>query len=474
MEPQRYPVSIRLIGVMHKEKSKMYMTSVLWSDQNDIVVYRSFQDFKKMHKQMKKAFPPANPLKKSDRIIPKFRGRYQKMRRGKKKGPSKSLVRLKFLEKYCNDLLSCDPRVIQTPSLIQFFHPKDQDLQPEFAKNSIMVMPSDDIMGGEGGQESRVGGGNVTQPFVTQTYRCVAPYETKDTKNKPFKVAVDEKLDVLIKDKAGWWLVENEDKRLAWFPAPFLEKCKLSALSHPGMLYTAAKSYKATKDDELTVEIGSVVEVLQKSENGWWLIRYSGKAGYIPSMFLKPYNNPHVRMAALQLDLRSSTLNLSQLQVPSSGLARQSHQLSYSQGNLLQLPGNRPSSPTPVQPPNKYKSRSLNTLSEPHQERGRSRTFSFSDDLSSSSASSSLNLSSGPVDKQLHLSRTPPPMMANRLSPASDMDAKIATSTSDPNLYRGPTTPKVPPRPRAQEILTRCTTITRKNASRPGTWSNSW
>lgn len=45
--------------------------------------------------------------------------------------------------------------------------------------------------------------GNVTQPFVSKTYRCVAPYETKDTKNKPFKVAVDERLDVLIKDKAG-------------------------------------------------------------------------------------------------------------------------------------------------------------------------------------------------------------------------------------------------------------------------------
>lgn len=83
MEAQRYPISVRLIGVMHKEKSKvsadgvytrfchlmsllyqdsnnifdlicififqMYMTSVLWSDQNDIVVYRSFRDFKKMH-----------------------------------------------------------------------------------------------------------------------------------------------------------------------------------------------------------------------------------------------------------------------------------------------------------------------------------------------------------------------------------------------------------------------------------------
>lgn len=41
------------------------------------------------------------------------------------------------------------------------------------------------------------------------------------------------------------------------------------------MLYTAVKSYKATKDDEITVTIGAVVEVLQKSENGWWLIRYS-------------------------------------------------------------------------------------------------------------------------------------------------------------------------------------------------------
>lgn len=40
------------------------------------------------------------------------------------------------------------------------------------------------------------------------------------------------------------------------------------------MLYTAVKSYKASKDDEVTVAIGAVVEALQKSDNGWWLIRY--------------------------------------------------------------------------------------------------------------------------------------------------------------------------------------------------------
>lgn len=63
-----------------------------------------------------------------------------------------------------------------------------------------MIMPTDDEVRANAGQGS---GGNVTQPFITETYRCVATYETKDIKNKPFKVAMDEKVDVLIKDKAG-------------------------------------------------------------------------------------------------------------------------------------------------------------------------------------------------------------------------------------------------------------------------------
>ena len=56
---------------------------------------------------------------------------------------------------------------------------------------------------GERNQDRSHRVGNVTQPLVTETYRCFASYETKDTKNMPFKVAVDEKVDVLIKDKSG-------------------------------------------------------------------------------------------------------------------------------------------------------------------------------------------------------------------------------------------------------------------------------
>ncbi|XP_062295160.1 NADPH oxidase organizer 1a [Scomber scombrus] len=509
MENQRFPISVSLIGVMLKGKKKMYMTSVLWSDQNDIVVYRSFRDFKIMHKEMKKAFPSTSKLRKSDRIIPKFPSMSRKRDR-QKKVPAKSMVRLKHLQTYCNELLSCDPGVGQSADLIKFFHPKDQDLQPEFSKNSIMIMLSDDNTSGNAGHGN---GGNVTQPFVTETYRCVAAYETKDTKNKPFKVAMDEKVDVLIKDKAGWWLVESEDKRMAWFPAPYLEKADdddddgegdyVDGTPERGMLYTAVKSYKATKDDEITVNIGTVVEVLQQSENGWWLISYNGKVGYIPTMYLQPYNYPHIRMTAQHQHNRASS--------PSSLLTPQSQQLSRSQGNLL-LPPASPTSPNTLQP-GMQRSHSLSVLSEKpplstsssaaradtkpptkknapppmikvemdgeEQEQEQEwnlptdddsfmsdSDFSLSDDLSSSSASSFVNLSLGANDERLRLSHTPPPMGGNHLSPTTGREGKMLPSVSDPNLYKGPTTPKVPPRPRAQDILTRCTTITRKNAAR--------
>ncbi|XP_050929671.1 NADPH oxidase organizer 1a [Lates calcarifer] len=116
MEAQRYPISVRLIGVMQKEKSKMYMTSVLWSDQSDIVVYRAFQDFKKMHKQMKKAFPAASKLKKSERTIPKFQ--YSKAKRGsRKKGPAKSLAAPQILA----EILRRSPEL--RPAGPSFFRP---------------------------------------------------------------------------------------------------------------------------------------------------------------------------------------------------------------------------------------------------------------------------------------------------------------------------------------------------------------
>ncbi|XP_051570968.1 NADPH oxidase organizer 1-like [Myxocyprinus asiaticus] len=474
MVEQRFPVNIQLVGVMHKEAAKLYMTTVLWSDQNEITVYRSLEDFKTLHRQLKKKFPLSNHIRMSGRIVPKFKA--TRVRRNMQKwSPSKSVLRLKALEEYCNELLQSGPRISQSSELIQFLLPKPQELNADFAKNSIVTMPSETSLGSSGVGTSDNG---VTQPFVSETYCCVATYETKDTKNRPFKVEMDEIVDVLFKDKGGWWLVENEARRIAWFPAPYLKRAELDddstdVMDSGSVLYIAAKSYKAMNSDEISIEIGSVVEVLQKSDNGWWIIRYNQKAGYVPSMYLQPNNNPWVRITAAQREILSSTLDMAQLWVPGNNFRQFSNsELSKSQGNLIGLG-----------PRDKQMSRSMGTLLDArptHQtppsihleftQNGQQRSwsdsvedFSFSDD-GSSSRSDSLNCLD--TEQRFHRSSTPTPNSSGSLTPDSATEGKIISSSSDPNLNKMPSTPKVPPRPQAQEILKRCTTVTRKNLQR--------
>lgn len=216
--------------------------------------------------------------------------------------------------------------------------------------------------------------------------------------------------------------------------------------------------------------------------------RHNRKTGFMPSMYLSPYNHPQVQLLTSQRELRGSTLNLATLQTPHT------QQLSRSQGNLLQLPDLGSQPPTQgLNPQDRYKSRSLNLLeSESHIYQRPSNTpsirvdpepaglhrsmtvdseesessscteFSFSDD-GSTSGTESLNLGHSNTEEELRRSRTPPPPSREYLSPDSGLGGRLQPSRSDPNLAKSPVMPKVPPRPRAQEILKRCTTVTRKN-----------
>ncbi|KAM7134053.1 NADPH oxidase organizer 1-like [Macrochelys suwanniensis] len=72
----RYPVDVKAVGLMQCKKQKKYMMAVSWSDRNNVLIYRTFEEFKKFHKVLKRKFPiEGGLLKKSDRSIPKFKGK---------------------------------------------------------------------------------------------------------------------------------------------------------------------------------------------------------------------------------------------------------------------------------------------------------------------------------------------------------------------------------------------------------------
>uniref|UniRef100_A0A663F5P2 NADPH oxidase organizer 1 n=1 Tax=Aquila chrysaetos chrysaetos TaxID=223781 RepID=A0A663F5P2_AQUCH len=252
------------------------MMFVSWSDQNNILIYRTFEDFKRFHvsEYFPEKYDSYAALKASRSVVVLhqlcscyFKDANVKQRKSGKL--NRCLEILKLLETYSQELLKTDAKISQGEDVIQFFKAQTQDLDPSFPENRYeIIFPQQQLS-------------SITHPQASQSYRCIETFETKDTKNKTFKVAKKEIVEVLIKDMTGWWLVENADKQIAWFPASYLEeidafspqgKTNLPLLS-AGSLYFVVRAYESQKADELSLNNGVIVEVVRKSDNGWWLIR---------------------------------------------------------------------------------------------------------------------------------------------------------------------------------------------------------
>lgn len=175
-------------------------------------------------------------------------------------------------------------------------------------------------------------------------------------------------------------------------------------------------------------------------------------------MYLQPYIHPRVRMiGAMKESSSSNQLSLN------TNEQNTGHMLSLSQNNLLQVPGDD------LHLMNKVKSFSmcalplqdvLPTIKVEPVEQSRGRSLTEGSNNGSSSSNESLCACSL---EDVRRSRTPQPASLN---PDRVLKSLMTSSTSEPNVVKSPSTPKVPPRPRAQEILKRCTTVTRKNATR--------
>ncbi|NXP53583.1 NOXO1 oxidase, partial [Heliornis fulica] len=481
MSCDRYPVDVKAVGLMQCRKQKNYMMFVSWSDQNNILIYRTFEDFKRFHKELKRKFPiESGSLRKSDRTIPRFKDANMKQRKSGKL--NRCLEILKLLESYSQELLKTDAKISQGEDVVQFFKAQTQDLDPSFPEKSVVIMPSE--IGGEKKNQPRQQLSSITHPQASQSYRCIETFETKDTKNKTFQVTKEEIIEVLIKDMTGWWLVENADKQIAWFPASYLEEIDVHedihnalSLNEEGSLYFVVRAYESQKADELSLNNGVVVEVVRKSDNGWWLIRYNGCTGYIPSMCLQPYKNPHYKLQTIM----SCALNIS---TP----------------NLCSLTSLHPQGEAVRQ----RRAQTCSTLDRNEEDmrslRSRSRCLpraSSTSDLESDSSS----LSSGSSSEQNSrlswkpdLSRSLPEVEQARSAPqqhalathssesphlthkdrndsgfVESSAADLSNSLTDPDLAT--CVPKVPARPSAHEILQKCSTVTKRamqqSASRP-------
>uniref|UniRef100_A0A8C5QCH9 NADPH oxidase organizer 1 n=1 Tax=Leptobrachium leishanense TaxID=445787 RepID=A0A8C5QCH9_9ANUR len=457
----RHPLEATAIGYLQHGRLKHNMFSVLWSDRNEILIYRTFEDFKKLNRDLRKKFPLESGLfRKSENVMPKLKD-VPIFRRNRQ--TNRFIERLRLLGNYCTELLKSDQKISQCEVVRTFFTPKNDDLNPTFPENSSVIMPS----------ELRKPKAEIPKlnpeppasgPLFSQQYVCIEDYESKDTKNRPFAVKRNEQVGVLVKESSGWWLVENEEKRVAWFPAPYLKNPEkdedansATDSDYDGILYYASKGYEAMSADELTIVIGVLVEVVEKSNNGWWLVRYNGRTGFVPAMYLKPYSTYQ------QLQTMISHGNLtapSTLFKASSTLALNTTMEDWRSKDDYAVQASVGKGRTDAMKLNRKKSRSLYGLPSNMQSELAASLTQFGDlkakpmkrsnlmnikpttsnvEQEDCNYASSNQEATGVINKELHTTTKEVPASGLQASP-----------------------PQVPQRPKTHEILHKCTTVTKK------------
>ncbi|XP_037670676.1 NADPH oxidase organizer 1 [Choloepus didactylus] len=290
MAGPRHPVSVCAAALVQTGHLQTFAFSVRWSDDSDTFVRKSWDEFRRLHKTLKETFPvEAGLLRRSDRVLPKLRDAPLVAHGGR---TGRGLERLRLLEAYSRMLLAVAGRVSRSPALVGFFAPQPLDLEPTLPQGSLVILPVPEE------PPARPAGNLVIRSLETQRLRCLQPFCAQDTQGQPFHTRAQEALDVLLRHPSGWWLVENDDKQTAWFPAPYLEEVapgqrqagQEAALppGSSGRQFCAARAYEGNRADELSVPAGARVRVLEASDRGWWLCRAGSRVGLLPAALLRP------------------------------------------------------------------------------------------------------------------------------------------------------------------------------------------
>ncbi|KAM4726877.1 SH3 and PX domain-containing protein 2B isoform 4-T4 [Anableps anableps] len=128
---------------------------------------------------------------------------------------------------------------------------------------------------------------NADALFLEQ-YVAVTDYEKQESTE--ISLHVGQIVEVIEKNESGWWFVSSEDAQ-GWVPATCLEaQDDPDDFTIPGEeeeKYSVIYPYSARDQDEIDLERGMIVEVIQKNLEGWWKIRYQGREGWAPASYLK-------------------------------------------------------------------------------------------------------------------------------------------------------------------------------------------
>uniref|UniRef100_A0A8C8RVH8 SH3 and PX domain-containing protein 2B n=1 Tax=Pelusios castaneus TaxID=367368 RepID=A0A8C8RVH8_9SAUR len=274
--PRRSIVEVKVLDVQKRRtpnKHYVYIIKVTWSSGSTEVIYRRYSKFFDLQMQMLDKFPMEGGQKDpKQRIIPFLPGKILFRRSHIRDVAVKRLIPI---DEYCKALIQLPPYISQCEEVLQFFETRPEDLNP----------PKEEPIG------KKKSGSDLTSvdPMVLEQYVVVADYQKQESSE--ISLCVGQVVDIIEKNESGWWFVSTSDEQ-GWVPATCLEaqdgvQDEFSMQPEEEEKYTVIYPYAARDEDEMNLDKGVVVEVIQKNLEGWWKIRYQGQEGWAPASYLK-------------------------------------------------------------------------------------------------------------------------------------------------------------------------------------------
>ncbi|XP_041345936.1 SH3 and PX domain-containing protein 2B isoform X2 [Pyrgilauda ruficollis] len=232
--PRRSIAEVKVLDVQKRRipnKHYVYIIRVSWSNGATEVIYRRYSKFFDLQMQMLDKFPMEGGQKDpKQRIIPFLPGKILFRRSHIRDVAVKRLIPI---DEYCKALIQLPPYISQCEEVLQFFETRPDDLTP----------PKEEPIG---------------------------------------------------KKRSGWWFVSTLEEQ-GWVPATCLEaqdgvQDEFSMQPDEEEKYTVIYPYTARDQDEMNLDKGAVVVVIQKNLEGWWKIRYQGQEGWAPASYLRKGN----------------------------------------------------------------------------------------------------------------------------------------------------------------------------------------
>ncbi|XP_040037002.2 SH3 and PX domain-containing protein 2B isoform X2 [Gasterosteus aculeatus] len=280
-------------------KHYVYIIKVSWSDGSTEIIYRRYSKFFDLQMELLDKFPVEGGQKDPKRrIIPFLPGKIL-FRRSHIRDVA--MKRLRPINEYCRALIQLPVYISQCEEVRVFFETRPDDLNP----------PKEEPIG-----KKKPGDSTSADPLFLDQYVAVTDYEKAESSE--VSLHVGQVVEVIEKNESGWWFISSDDAQ-GWVPATCLEaqddpddfsipgeevprrfwslprhfgrRRTLGDLFSTGFgqeeKYSVIYPYAARDPDEIDIERGMVVEVIQKNLEGWWKIRYQGCEGWAPASYLK-------------------------------------------------------------------------------------------------------------------------------------------------------------------------------------------